>query len=49
VTNSDAHAVEALDWMDYAVANARRGWATTGVLANALPIDAMLAARKPRP
>ena len=49
VTNSDAHAIEELDWMEYAVANARRGWATSAVLANTLPIDAMLAARKPRP
>ncbi len=49
VTNSDAHATEELDWMEYAVANARRGWATSSVLANTLPIDAMLAARKPRP
>jgi len=49
VTNSDAHATEELDWMEYAVANARRGWATKSVIANALPIDAMLAARKARP
>jgi DNA polymerase (family 10) len=48
VTNSDAHATEELDWMEYAVANARRGWATREVIANALPLDAMLAARKPR-
>ena len=49
VTNSDAHATEELDWMEYAVANARRGWASQDVIANALPLDAMLAARKPRP
>ena len=49
VTNSDAHAVEELDWMEYAVANARRGWVTASALANALPVEAMLAARKPRP
>ncbi len=48
VTNSDAHAIEELDWMEYAVANARRGWATRDAIANALPLDAMLAARKPR-
>ncbi len=49
VTNSDAHATEELDWMEYAVANARRGWATKSAIANTLPVDAMLAARKPRP
>ena len=49
VLNSDAHAVEELDWMEYATANARRGWITKASIANALPLDAMLAARKPRP
>jgi DNA polymerase (family 10) len=49
VLNSDAHAVEELDWMEYATANARRGWITTAAIANALPLDEMLAARKPRP
>jgi DNA polymerase (family 10) len=49
VTNSDAHATEELDWMEYAVANARRGWITKENIANALPLEAMLAARKARP
>ena len=49
VLNSDAHAVEELDWMEYAVSVARRGWATKASVANALPLDAMLAKRKPRP
>jgi DNA polymerase (family 10) len=49
VLNSDAHAVEELDWMEYAVSVARRGWATKAPVANALPLDAMLAKRKPRP
>jgi DNA polymerase (family 10) len=49
VLNSDAHATEELDWMEYAMANARRGWITKSSIANALPLDAMLAARKPRP
>ena len=49
VLNSDAHAVEELDWMEYSTANARRGWCTKASVANALPLDAMLAARKPRP
>jgi DNA polymerase (family 10) len=49
VTNSDAHRVEELDWMEYAVSVGRRGWATKSSFANALPLDDMLAARKPRP
>ena len=49
VLNSDAHAVEELDWMEYAMANARRGWITKTSIANALPLEEMLAARKPRP
>jgi len=49
VLNSDAHAVEELDWMEYATANARRGWCTKASIPNALPLDAMLAARKSRP
>jgi DNA polymerase (family 10) len=49
VANSDAHAVEELDWMEYAVSVGRRGWATKASFANALPLDEMLAARKPRP
>ena len=49
VLNSDAHAVDELDWMEYAVSVARRGWATKASVANALPLDAMLATRKPRP
>ncbi|HEV8228359.1 MAG TPA: DNA polymerase III, partial [Candidatus Limnocylindria bacterium] len=46
VANSDAHAIEELEWMEYAVATARRGWATKAALANALGIDALLAKRK---
>ncbi|HKW78742.1 MAG TPA: DNA polymerase/3'-5' exonuclease PolX [Candidatus Limnocylindria bacterium] len=49
VLNSDAHAVEELDWTEYATAVARRGWATKAPIANALPLEAMLAKRKPRP
>jgi DNA polymerase (family 10) len=49
VLNSDAHAVDELDWMEYAVSVARRGWATKASVANALPLEAMLAKRKPRP
>ena len=49
VCDSDAHRVEELDWMEYAVSVARRGWATTASVANTLGLDAMLAKRKPRP
>jgi DNA polymerase (family X) len=49
VCNSDAHRTEELDWMEYAVSVARRGWATAGSVANTRDLDAMLALRKPRP
>ncbi len=49
VVNSDAHAVEELDWMEYGIANARRGWATKASIANTLPFEEMLAKRKRRP
>ncbi len=48
VTNSDAHAVEELDWMEFAVATARRGWTTRGAIANAATLDEMIARRKRR-
>jgi DNA polymerase (family 10) len=48
VANSDAHAIEELEWMDLAVGTARRGWAPQTNLANVLGLDAMLAARKKR-
>jgi DNA polymerase (family 10) len=49
VANSDAHAVEELEWMEFAVATARRGWATVPALANTLGLDALLAKRRRRP
>ena len=48
VANSDAHAIEELDWMDLAVGTARRGWAPETSLANVRGLDAMLASRKKR-
>lgn len=48
VINSDAHAVEELDWMEFGVSVARRGWASAAPVANTLPLDAMLAKRKRR-
>ena len=48
VANSDAHAIEELEWMDLAVGTARRGWATDADLANVRGLDTMLASRKKR-
>jgi DNA polymerase (family 10) len=48
VANSDAHATEELDWMEFAVANARRGWAPRAALANASAPGEMLERRKRR-
>jgi DNA polymerase (family 10) len=48
VANSDAHAIEELDWMEFAVANARRGWAPRAALANASALGEMLARRNRR-
>ncbi|MDE3101038.1 MAG: DNA polymerase/3'-5' exonuclease PolX [Chloroflexota bacterium] len=42
VCNSDAHAVEELDQMEYAVATARRGWATKARVQNAMPLTELL-------
>ncbi|HYY54121.1 MAG TPA: DNA polymerase/3'-5' exonuclease PolX [Candidatus Dormibacteraeota bacterium] len=42
VINSDAHLVGELDWMEYGVMNARRGWATAAAVENTKPLDAML-------
>ncbi|HEY7625008.1 MAG TPA: DNA polymerase/3'-5' exonuclease PolX [Candidatus Limnocylindria bacterium] len=48
VTNSDAHAIEELEWMDLAVGTARRGWATAAAIANTRELDRMLSSRKKR-
>src|SRR3989441_1672338 len=48
VANSDAHAIEELEWMDLAIGTARRGWAPDRSLANVRGLDAMLASRKKR-
>ena len=42
VCNSDAHAIEELDQMEYAVATARRGWATKDRVQNTMPLAALL-------
>lgn len=38
VINSDAHAVEELDWMAYGVATARRGWASADRVQNTMSL-----------
>jgi DNA polymerase (family 10) len=48
VANSDAHLVEEIDWMEFAVATARRGWAPREALANTAELGALLARRKRR-
>ena len=48
VVNSDAHAMEELDWMELGIGTARRGWATSAAIVNTRERDAVLAARKPR-
>jgi DNA polymerase (family 10) len=42
VCNSDAHAIEELDQMEYAVATARRGWATKERVQNTMPLGELL-------
>lgn len=42
VCNSDAHSVEELDQMEFAVATARRGWATKDRVQNTLPLKDLL-------
>jgi DNA polymerase (family 10) len=42
VCNSDAHAIEELDQMEYAVATARRGWATKDRVQNTMPLAELL-------
>jgi DNA polymerase (family 10) len=46
VINSDAHALEELEWMALGVANARRGWATRELVANTRPLAALMGSRK---
>jgi len=42
VIDSDAHAIEELDWTLYGAANARRGWATAERVDNTRGLDAVL-------
>ena len=42
VIDSDAHAVEELDWTEYGAATARRGWATADRVSNTRGLEAVL-------
>ncbi|MDP9245118.1 MAG: DNA polymerase/3'-5' exonuclease PolX [Chloroflexota bacterium] len=42
VIDSDAHAIEELDWTQYGAATARRGWATADRVDNTRGLDAVL-------
>ncbi|MFN2520212.1 MAG: DNA polymerase/3'-5' exonuclease PolX [Candidatus Limnocylindria bacterium] len=48
VIDSDAHRTEELDWMEYGVATARRGWATKAMVHNTRSLEAIQAGRKRR-
>lgn len=47
VINSDAHAVEELEWTMYGAATARRGWATADRVSNTRGLDAVLRRKVP--
>jgi len=44
--NTDAHAKEHFKFMEYGIAQARRGWATKGDIVNTLPVDGFLKSLK---
>jgi DNA polymerase (family 10) len=48
VVNSDAHAMEELEWMELGIATARRGWAAASAIVNTRGLAAAMAARKKR-
>ncbi len=49
VINSDAHALHELDWMEFGVATARRGWASAEQVQNTRPLAEILRrGREPR-
>ena len=48
--NTDAHAIEELDYMQYGITQLRRAWLTAGDIINCLPTpEDFLAALRPRP
>ena len=42
VINSDAHDISHFGWLEYGIAQARRGWATKNHVINAWPLEKML-------
>ena len=46
VCSTDAHSVRGLDNMGFAVATARRGWATPDAVVNTRPLEAVLRRRR---
>ncbi|MFC6645080.1 PHP domain-containing protein [Granulicella cerasi] len=49
IVNTDAHAIEELDQIDNGIVQLRRAWLSAADLINTQPIDAFLAALRPRP
>ena len=49
VISTDAHSIANLDFMRYGVQMARRGWIEKKDVLNALPLEKMLAALRPKP
>jgi len=49
VISTDAHSIKHLELMRYGVQTARRGWIEKKDVLNALPLEQMLAALRPRP
>jgi len=49
VISTDAHSIKNLELMRYGVQMARRGWIEKKDVLNALPLEHMLAALRPKP
>jgi DNA polymerase (family X) len=49
VISTDSHTAANLKYMKYGVTTARRGWLTKSDVINSLPVDAFLAALRPKP
>ncbi len=49
VISTDSHTAANLKYMKYGVTTARRGWLTKSDVINTLPVDAFLAALRPKP
>ncbi len=49
VINTDAHATEELDQMQYGITQLRRAWLTAADVLNTLPFESFIAALRPKP